>query len=351
MADSTSGNKDKTTGMPTPEVLKPQSEDSSVSNEAPKAGSPKPAIAKKLRRGSYRPSHKATFIGLGAIIAILAINAGVIFFIMRSQGGESAQANREEVTLSSESLSQLGVSRNAVGDLGTELIVGPDSRFSGSVTVAGNTSIGGQLQLNSKFTASDASLARLQAGEVSMNRLTVSGDVTMAGLNVGRDLAVAGSGRIQGTLTVGQMLTVTNNLNVSGNLAVGGMLSARGFQASSLVSDTTLVIGGHIITRGPATSVGRGGALGAGDTVSMSGNDTAGTVAIGIASGATRDGHLASVAFRNNFGSTPRVVITPVGRGAGDFYVTRTTGGFNIYGRVGVGIGGGTVLFDYIVMQ
>lgn len=302
-----------------------------------------------MRRGSYRPSHKATFIGLAVIIAILAINAAVIFFVMRGQNSASAQGNREEVTLSSESLDKLGVSRNAVGDLGTELIIGPNSRFSGNVTVAGNTTIGGQLQLNSKFTASDASLAKLQAGDVSMNKLTVNGDSTTGGLNVGRDLAVAGSGRIQGTLTVGQMLTVNNSVNIAGNLAVGGQLSARAFQASSLVSDTTLMIGGHIITRGAATSVGRGAGLASSDTVSISGNDTAGTVAVNIGAGSPRSGILANIAFRNNFGSTPRVVVTPVGPGASDVYVNRHTGGFSI-GVASIGTVR-TVLFDYIVMQ
>lgn len=350
MADSPSSDKDKTTGAPTPEVLKPQSEES-ISSADVKVDSPKANLPKRMRRGSYRPSHKATFIGLAVMVAILAINAAVIFFIMRGQNSVSAQGNREEVTLSSESLDKLGVSRNAVGDLGTELIIGPNSRFSGNVTVAGDTSIGGQLKLNSKFTASDASLAKLQAGDVSVNKLDVNGDTTTGGLNVARELAVAGTTRLQGAVTMSQMLTVNNSVNIAGNLAVGGQLSARAFQASSLVSDTTLLIGGHIITRGAATSVGRGGNLGAVDTVSISGNDTAGTVAINLASNSSRNGHLASVAFRNNFGSIPHVVITPVGGPAGNFYVTRTVGGFSIYGSVSAGLAGGSVLFDYIVMQ
>ena len=218
--------KDKTSGMPTPEVLKPQSEVSSEPTAA-KTDDAKKTTGKRFRRGSYRPSHKATFIGLGVVILILAINAGVIyFFVMRGGNGTGGSANREEVTLSTESLSDLGVARNAVGDLGTELIVGPNSRFSGNVTIAGNTSIGGQLQLNSKFTAAEASLAKLQAGEVAVNSLSINGDLTTGALNVGRELAVGGNTRIQGTVTISQILTVNNSVNVAGNLAIGGALAS-----------------------------------------------------------------------------------------------------------------------------
>lgn len=348
MADSPSSDKEKSTEVPAPEVLKPQSEEST-----PGAGvtqnTPAASPTKRFRRGSYRPSHKATFIGLGVILAILAINAAVIFFVIKGQGIAGAQQDREAVTLSAESLDNLGVSRNAVGDLGTELTIGPDTRFNGSVTIAGNTSIGGELKLNSKFSASDASLAKLQAGDVSLNKLTVNGDVTTGGVNIGRDLAVVGTTRLQGAVTISSILTVNNSTNIAGNLSVGGLLSARAFQASSLVSDTTLMVGGHIITRGAATSVGRGSALAATDTVSISGNDTAGTVAVNLGAGGPRSGILAQIAFRNNFTSTPRVVVTAIGPGASDVYVNRSAGGFSI--GVGSVAPARTVLFDYIVMQ
>jgi hypothetical protein len=147
-------------------------------------------------------------------------------------------------------------------------------------------------------------------------------------------------------------MTVNNNLNVTGSLAVGGTLSARSFQASSLVSDTTLTIGGHIITRGAATSVGRGPALGSVDTVSISGNDAAGTVAVNLGSNASRSGILANVAFRQNYGTTPKVVVTAVGGPVDDLYISRSSGGFSIGVRsITSGLSGAGYAFDYIVMQ
>lgn len=337
--------KDTSSESPAPEVLKPQAEtdvtpvESTFSKNIP---------SKRPRRGSYRPSHKATFIGMAVIAAILAINGGVIYFVLRGHDPAAAQVNRDEVTLSSAALDKLGVSRNAIGNQGTELTVGPNSRFNGKVTIGGDVSIGGQLKLNGTFSAAEGNFAKLQAGDTSLNQLNVNGDATVSTLNLRKDLNVVGLTRLQGPVTISQILTVNNNLNVSGNLAVGGLLSARGFQASSLVSDTTLVIGGHIITRGSAPGVGPGNALGSNGTVSISGNDASGTVAANIGTGAG-GGIIAQVAFRMPYTNTPHVVVTAVGGGIGSIYITRTAGGFSI--GVNGPLSPGGYAFDYIVMQ
>lgn len=342
MADSPSSDKDKTTDTPAPEVLKPQSEEATPSAEPKTESGPKIAVPKKMRRGSYRPSHKATFIGLAVVIAVLLVNGAVIFFVMRSQNSANAQNNRDEVTLSTESLDKLGVSRNAVGDLGTELIVGPDARFGGSITVAGDASIGGQLKINSKFTASEASLAKLQAGETSLNKLDVNGDATAANINVGRDLAVVGTTRLQGAVTMSQILTVNNSVNIAGNLAIGGALSVRNFQVS------TLTIAGHLISTGAAPSASvAGGAVGSNGTVSISGNDVSGTVGVNVGAGAGA-GCLATVSFRQAYSVTPHVVVT--GSMPANIYLTgRTASGFTICTASALSPGGYFV--DYIVMQ
>jgi cytoskeletal protein CcmA (bactofilin family) len=278
----------------------------------------------------------------------LAINAGVIAFFMNQQPSEDKAVSNSEVTLSSQSLDELGVSRNPVGSAGTELIVGPNSRFNGSVTIGSDVSIAGQLSLNSRFTATDASLANLQAGQTSLQDLNVNGSGTMSNLNVRNSLIVAGATQLQGAVTVSQLLTVNNSVNITGNLAVGGILSARGFQASTLVSDTTLTIGGHVITRGLAPSVSAGGAVGNNGTVSISGSDAAGTVAVNIGTGGG-NGILANISFRQVYGSTPRVVVTAGGRSAGSVYVNRSATGFSI--NVGNSLPPGGYFFDYIVMQ
>ncbi len=332
--------------LPAPEVLRPQSEKPAVAPAAAEPSGRKPSL--RLPHATYRPSHKATFIGLAVVAAILAVNAGIIVFMANGQASANTANVQGEVTLNSSVLDKLGVNRNAIGDKGTELVVGPDSRFKGKVTVGGDVNIAGQATLNGKLTASDASLTNLQAGDTSLGKLSVNGDTTVSNLNVRNDLTVLGSTRLQGPIVMGQLLTVNNNVNISGNLAIGGLLSARGFQASSLVSDTTLTVGGHVITRGNAPSVGPGGAVGANGTVSISGNDASGTVAVNVGTGGG-GGMLAQIAFRAQYGSMPHVVVTAVGRGAGDVYVNRSVGGFSISTSDVLAPGG--YVFDYIVMQ
>lgn len=347
MASHPTETKDISSDPPVAEVLKSQSESASNGTEQKTVTVTKARPA--LKRGTYRPSHRATFIGLAVVVAILAINGGVIYYFLSGQTTSDSKSNINDVTISPVVLDGLGVSRNTVGSSGTELVVGPNSRFNGTVTVGSDVSIAGQLTLNSKFSASDASLTRLQAGETSLAQLNVNGDGTVSNFNLRNDLSVAGATRLQGSLTVGQLLTVNNSLNVAGNLAVGGTLSARGFQASSLISDTTLTIGGHILTQGLAPGISPGGsALGSNGTVSISGNDASGTVAANIGTGAS-SGVLAQISFRNRYVITPHVVITPIGRSAGDYYVNRTSTGFSI--TVVAPLSPGGYAFDYIVMQ
>lgn len=333
---------------PQPEVL--QTQDQAAADAVDAANVPTTSILKKNlapRRASYRPSSRATLVGLLVVGGIVVVNIAIILFVMRGQTTTDTQIDRETVTISTETLSKLGVNRTAVDNVGTELVVGPNSKFNGTVTVASDVSIAGQLRLNNKFTAENASLSNLEAGAVSLNQLNVSGDGTVSSLNLRKDLVVVGSTNLQGTVNIAQLLTVNNNVNITGSLAVGGTLSVRNFQASTLTSDTTLTIGGHVITRGNAPSVSAGGGVGSNGTASISGNDAAGTVAIGVGVGGG-NGVLASVTFRGAYGAVPHVVVTPVGA-AVDVYINRNASGFSI--SVSGALAAGGYAFDYIVMQ
>lgn len=333
------------TESPAPEVLESESDNVPENPKPNLSGSFKPDV--KPRHNIYRPSHKATFIGLAVVAAILLINAGIIIILMNIQAKNNSEVTIGGVKISPEVLETLGVSRNTVGNKGSELLVNPDARFTGSVTVVGSVSIGGQLKLNSKLNASEASITKLQAGDTSLEQLNVNGDATVSGLALRKNLAVAGSTTLQGPVVISQLLTVSNNMNVAGNLAIGGTLSVRSFEASNLTSDTTLTIGGHIITRGTAPGVSRGSGLVPTDTVSISGNDTAGTVAVNIGAG-SRSGILADISFVNHYGNIPHVIITVNGPGVSDAYVFRSASGFSI-GASSINSGGHS--FDYIVMQ
>lgn len=346
MTNQSSETKSKANNPPAPEVLKPQVDEAVPTGDVP-APTKKVNLGKHIRR-TYRPSHKATFIGATVVAGILVANAGILALVIRSQASADSAVTKGDVTISADALDKLGVSRNPIGSVGSELTVNPNARFNGKVTIAKDVEIAGQLKLNSKFSASNASLTNLQAGKTAVQELNVNGDATASNLNLRKDLSVVGTTRLQGPVVVSQLLSVNNNMNVIGSLSVGGTLSVRTLHVSNLVSDTSLTIGGHITTGGSAPGVGPGTALGSNGTVSISGNDTSGTVAANIGVGAG-NGILAYVAFRQSYGSMPHVVVTPVGHGAPGMYVTRTSGGFTI--GVSGSLSPGGYAFDYIVMQ
>lgn len=339
--------KNKSKEPPAPEVLKAQFDDvKPTKSEEIKLDSHKMNL--RAKHGVYRPTHKATFFGLSAVVIILIVNAVIIYFVMNTQSSTTSTKNQQsDVSISPTVLNSLGVSRNTIGSSGAELIVKPNSTFSGKVTISGETSLVGQLKLNSKLVGTDASFGKLEAGDTSVSKINVNGDATVTNLNLRKDLTVIGSTRLQGAVTISQLLTVANNMNISGNLAVGGVLSARSFQANNLTSDTILTIGGHIITGGSSPSSSKGWGLGDLDTVSNSGNDASGTVAVNIGSIA-RSGIVANVYFAKQYSNTPHIVVTAVGPGASDVYINRTSTGFSI-GVSSIATGGHT--FDYIVMQ
>ncbi len=304
---------DQTTGTPEAEVLKPRVDDASSQSE-PKPSSAQPVtreIGHRERRRTYRPSHRATFIGLTVVVFILAINAGILAFVIESKD-KSNNLAAGQVSISASALNKIGVNTSTIGNSGIELTVNPNALFNGKLTVAGDVNIAGQLKLNSPLIASSANLTQLQAGNTTLSQLNVDGSSTLSNLNLRNNLVVTGTTQLQGAVDVNQLLTVNNNLTVTGNVSIGGVFSAATFSARSLTSTSTLTIGGHVITSGSSPSVGPGGALGSNGTAAVNGDDSAGLISInfGVNSG---KGTLVNFAFHTQFGAVPHVVITPVG--------------------------------------
>jgi hypothetical protein len=333
---------------PQPETLQPRTDDVAVTTPKPPSAST-PLTTKKPARRNYRPSHKATFVGLAVVIAILAVNVAVIGLVLKKQAKKETLAVKGQVSISSDDLNKLGINRGTIGDTSIQLTVAPDAQFKGKVSVAGNANFSGVVSLNNKLTGTDGNFTQLEAGNTALSQLNVNGSSTLSTLNLRQQLVVAGNTQLQGPVTLNQLLTVANSANIAGNLAVGGTLTVSTFSARSLTSTSTLTIGGHIITGGPSPSVSAGGAaLGSNGTVGISGNDAAGQISINIGVGAT-GGTLANVTFKNSYGVTPKVAITPVGAG-GNFYLGNlSTTGFSVAITSGLPAGGYRI--NFIVMQ
>lgn len=79
------------TKQPQPEKLEVQS---GPSTDTSADGESKPATSSfnndiRPRRFTYKPSSRATFVGLAVVGSVLAINIGVIIFVMKGQDDEA----------------------------------------------------------------------------------------------------------------------------------------------------------------------------------------------------------------------------------------------------------------------
>lgn len=344
-------NEDKhsdSSGLPEPEVLTTHSDKDTPDKPDKKEENAKNQARLKSRRTTYRPSHRATFIGLFVVVGVLLVNAAIITIVILTQGPSDESNDQATITLDTDVLNSLGVSRNQVGNEGSKLEIGPDTTFLGTVDIGGDTSISGNLTLNSDFTANRGVFTNLQAGDTAVDSLNVNGDATASNLLLRGNITVPGTSTFQGTLTANSLVTVNNNANITGSLGVGGTLSVRDLHVIALQTDSTLTIGGHIITSGSAPSVSKGAGTGSSGTVSVSGSDSAGTIAVNIGTGGG-NGLLAQLFFRGQYSSTPHVLITAVNKDPGTVYVTRTTSGFSIYSTQSIAPGG--YVFDYLVVQ
>ncbi len=347
MADSSGG---KTSNEPEAETLKPRADGDGVEaqpkadNKVAKHTVSEPEKHKRLR--AYRPSHKATFIGLAVVIAILAINAGILTFLLK-KSSSSSQLDKG-VSISPGVLSKLGVNDSQIGSTNEKLIVGPAAQFNSVLTVAGNVSIGGQLKLNSTFNATGANISQLQAGNVTVNNINVNSSTTTSTLSTRGNFSVSGTAQFQNTVTVGQLLSVNGNAAVAKDLSVGGQITSSTIAANSLAITGSMQISGHIITGGGTPNVGPGGALGSYGSVSVSGDDTAGTLSFNVGAGSS-SGTVVRVAFSSAYSSTPIVVITPVGFAANVYISSATAYGFDV--NVGSALPYGGYSVNYIVMQ
>jgi len=335
--------------LPGPEVLSTRADDADEAQEKDNDAKSKTKVVprKKSLRSRYRLSHRATFFGLIAAAVVLVIFGAGVFLVVRSQSDGGDEGVGDQVVIDQATLEGLGVNRTAVDNEGTELIIGPNTRFDKRVQVGGNVSIGGELILNSRLSATDASLSNLQAGETSIEELNVNGDGTLSNISIRQDAVVVGNTRLQGTTTIGGLLSVENSANIAGNATVGGTLTAGSIQSGNIRASGSLNVAGRVVSGGGVPSASAGSATGSNGTVSISGNDIAGTVGVNVGTGGG-NGIVANITFRDSYPATPRVIVTPIGN-VGSFYVFRTSTGFNI--GVGNSLSPGGYAFDYFVIQ
>lgn len=231
--------------------------------------------------------------------------------------------------LDAESLKQLKNTDTTVGDAKQTLTVQSNAIFAGKVLVRDDLDIAGELKVG---------------GTLNLTGLIVSGTTSLDQIQ-GSKLSIGGDANIQGQLTVQKGLTI------SGGASFGGGISAPIVTVDSLQLSGDLQFNKHIDAGGPTPGIISGGALGGGGTTSVSGTDTAGTIAINTGSGPI-PGCFATITFAKAFNAQPHINVTPIGGSAAslNYYVNRAPNGFSIC-TANAAPAGANFAFDYIVID
>lgn len=183
------------------------------------------------------------------------------------------------------------------------------------------------------------------------NSVTVQGSAEIVkNLTVGGKVSIQSTADVKDSLTVGKSLSVGSNLTVNG-LITAASLSVGSLTISSINLSSNLVFGGHIVPFGSEPTV-RPSVSAAGGTVTISGNDTSGTVTINTGNGNITPGELVIITFRTPFSATPKVQLTPLNSGASGlrFFATHTASFFTVNTSTAP-VANTTYIFDYLVTQ
>jgi len=256
------------------------------------------------------------FVFVGILLFIAAVVAAALIW------GKGSDSDSTPQKLTAEQLAELAGSQTVVGDSKQTLTIQSNTVFEGQVLARSDFSVAGALSVGGAL-----SLPSLDVGSGSFDQLQVD-----------NDLAVGGGLVVNGTLSVSGATSFKN-------------LSASQLNVTSLTLSGDLAISRHITTSGGGPSKSNGAALGSGGTASVSGSDTAGTVAINTGSSPPA-GCFITINFVNKFADTPHVVISPSNSSAGSlsYYTNRSTAGFSIC-TASTPSAATNYIFDYVILD
>jgi len=290
----------------------------------------------------------------GNLASTTSLNPGLLVFsdpVGASQYGMDLGYNGSYRTrIFTSSTTDIAFSRSASAGLPTV-----QSDFAELVTIKSSGNVGiGQILPGSKLSVSGN--ATIGAGYATTaaptNGLLVQGNVGIGTSAPGNLLSIGALTTADGT---GRIAVSTGGVNNKGIIiqAVAGqnvdLLQAQDSSGAVLASidkvgnltvknatiNGTLTVNGHIITANASgtTTIAAGAAACTTPTVSIAGNDTAGTITVTTGTGCAATGVLGTVTFANAYAVAPRVVISADNANATNlkYYTSgRTTTSFNL---------------------
>ncbi len=244
-------------------------------------------------------------------LLVVAVAAVVMVVSYLNSQKPPEEPNIATQQLSQDALKQLANTDATVGGAAQTLTIQGNAIIAGQTLMRGNLNVAGNFQ---------------SGGSIQGPSLTISGTTSLGSTQI-NDLQVAQNVAVQGSTTM-------RDLNVSGTSSFSGAMTASQITVTRLIlsGNAVLQVPNHIAFTGASPSRGATGpALGNGGSASVSGSDTTGTVNINTGSG-TATGCFVRVNFNQAYTSSPRVIVSPVGAGAGatQYYVDRNNTGFSI---------------------
>lgn len=266
------------------------------------------------------------FLFFALIVAIAGVVAVVNYLNSQKVEPEPDIANQ---ALTENALKQLANSDATVGGAAQTLTIQGNAVIAGQTLMRGNLNVAGNFQTG---------------GSIQGPNLTISGTANLGQTQI-NTLQVAQNTSIQGSTTL-------RDLNVSGTSSFGGAMTASQITVTRLIlsGNAVLQVPNHISFTGPTPNRNiTSGVLGGGGSASINGSDTSGTVNINTGNNPTA-GCFVQITFAQRFNGQPRVIISPVGTGAGQtqYYVNRTNTGFSIC-TAAPAPANQTFAFDYFV--
>jgi cytoskeletal protein CcmA (bactofilin family) len=292
--------------------------------------------------------HNHLLVGGIAAAAILLVAGGALLFI-RQKATPAAINKDTSIDLQNVGENILkGINTIAGNDSKQTLNISANSVFQNAATVEKTLNVKGTIEAQDAVNVyRDLNVA----GAANLNTLNLRSNATVAGTT-----ALQGNVEAKNQLTVRGALNVTNsaiitgNLNVSGNIITPGTITAQKLNVVDLAYSGTFTIIGHITSAGSNPTVAANVAAGGG-SARTDGNDTAGTVVI-TTGGSPIAGQMATITFKKPYGSTPKVLLSPVGSTSAhiEYYSTRTTTYFTI--NCGVApLPNNTYTYDYMIIE
>jgi hypothetical protein len=263
------------------------------------------------------------------ILLLVAVGVfGTVLYFKNRQANSASQTVSPQ-SLSTADLDRLANSGISVGDPKQILTVQSNAVFAGKMLVRSDLEVAGHLVVGNSL---------------SLGGLNVAGLSTFDDVQIAKSLSVGSNTAIQGKVTA-------TSLAVSGGASFGGNISAGQVTTNGLTLSGNLVLTHHLIDGGGSPSRSNGNALGSGGTSSVSGADSAGSITINTGNSPSV-GCFITVNFSQRYDSTPRVLVTPIGSGAGvvGYYVSRNTSSFSVCGT-SAAPASASFGFDYFVVQ